>query len=187
MKGKHCISILLLAAAACTENKAPASNQAAPITPSTPIPLINNSTDTKKENKDAKDATPETKDKAPESKEKSAPCCHGSAELMFRALDAQGKLAGLSANLHPLRDYKGTLSIHEGVENIRGSKLRVRAGMKGMDHGEIEFITKQTKQDEFDIEGVVFTMSGIWDVSFQFIDENEEVLDACQCKIDVKE
>lgn len=185
MKGIRFPLLVLLVLAACSDSKTPTSNQASPITP--PIPLANTSNDSKKENKDGKDKVPESKDKTPESKDKGAPCCHGSAELMFRALDAQGKLSGLSADLHPLKDYKGTLSIHEGVQNLEGSKLRVRAGMKGMDHGEIEFITKQTKQDEFDIEGVVFTMPGTWDVAFQFIDQNEEVLDSCQCKIDVKE
>ena len=116
-----------------------------------------------------------------------APCCHGSAELTFNTVEVLGKLSGLSSDLHPFKDYQGSLSITDGVANLDGTTLRVRAGMDGMTHGEIEFLTKQTKQDEFQIDGIVFTMPGTWNVNFQILDGNGVALDACQCKMDVKE
>ncbi len=171
--------VFLFALAACSESKPPESNQNT--TPSTSIPLSN--TPNKDSQKDTKDPGQKDPGKSPGDK---GPCCHNSANLMFRAIEAQGKLSGLSSDLHPLKTYKGNLLIEDGVGNLDGSKLRVRASMENMDHGEIEFNTKQIKQDEFQIDGVVFTMPGEWDIAFQFLDAAGEVLDACKCKLDIK-
>lgn len=184
---KHLALLTIFLICGCNHTKDSSSTHTTPqpLTIASPAKTKTNSgPETDPKEKDIKEASP--KDKETETKEKDAPCCHSSADLMFRAIEAQAKLVGLE-DLHPLKDYQGKLSVQEGSQNIDGTALRVRANMPDMNHGEIEFITKQINPSEFQIEGMVFTMPGKWNVSFQFINADEEILDACQCEVQVKE
>lgn len=137
------------------------------------------------EQKDSHPSDPKNEtDQKNEPAEKEAPCCKESFEIYFEGLDVHGKFLGLPETIHSNQKYKAQMDIEGNHESIDGFKLKVRANMKGMDH-DVQFKTTRSSDRQFVIDPIVFSMKGAWDVSYQWLDANNEIVDSCDCKINV--